>query len=294
MSSTSPTIDHACQHKPKDYKRGLKPVWCPGCGDYGVVNALYKTMADLNLQREDLAVISGIGCSSRIPGYVNAYGFNGVHGRALTLATGVKLARPETTVIICGGDGDGLAIGMGHFPHAARRNLNMSYIMMDNRIYGLTKGQMSPTTEHDLSTKTSTKGNIEHPINPVLLALSVGVTFVARTVGTNIKHMSEIFKLAVEHNGFSFVHVLSPCITFRGKGQFDSLETRTHFLEPGEHDTSDFREAHEKTMFGEKLYMGVLYQQKKESFMQRYEGVRNDFMQGSRKTVVEVVDEFLP
>ena len=280
---------------PKDYKRDLKPVWCPGCGDFGVVNALYKTLSDLNLERHNTALISGIGCSSRLPGYVSAYGFNGLHGRALTMATGVKLANPGVTTIVAGGDGDGFAIGMGHFPHAARRNLDMTYILMDNRIYGLTKGQLSPTSEAELVTKTSTMGNIERPIDPVAMALSVGVTFIARTVSTNIKHMTEMFTRAIKHSGFSFVQVLSPCVTFRGKTQYKDYQgDGVTYLEQTGHQPEDFGAALQVANSGDVYQLGVIYHVHTESFGTRYARLREAFKKDRAGEVLEVVDDFLP
>ena len=280
---------------PKDYKRDLKPVWCPGCGDFGVVNALYKTLSDLNLERHNTAVISGIGCSSRLPGYVAAYGFNALHGRALTLATGVKLANPQVTTIVAGGDGDGFAIGMGHFPHAARRNLDMTYILMDNRIYGLTKGQLSPTSEPDLVTKTSTMGNIERPIDPITLALATGVTFIARTVSTNIKHMTEMFTRAIKHSGFSFVQVLSPCVTFRGKTQYKDYQgDGVTYLEQSGHDHLDFQSALQVANNGDVYQLGVIYHVHTESFGTRYSRLREAFKKDHSDQVLDVVMDFLP
>jgi 2-oxoglutarate/2-oxoacid ferredoxin oxidoreductase subunit beta len=285
------------QLKAKDFKRDLKPVWCPGCGDYGVVNAIYKAMAELGLEPHNTAIVSGIGCSSRLPGYVNAFGFNGLHGRALPIATGVKLASPETATIVTGGDGDGFAIGMGHFPHAARRNLNLTYIMMDNRIYGLTKGQCSPTSEPGLTTKTSSSGlgNIEKPINPAMMALSTGVTFLARAVTNNIKHMTSIFKRAIEHRGFSYVQVLSPCVTFRGKTQFkDYMNDQTIYLEDTGHDTEDFLAAQAIAQSDNQYQLGVLYHIHTDSFLERYAEVKKSFVQHADDELIDVVNTFLP
>jgi 2-oxoglutarate/2-oxoacid ferredoxin oxidoreductase subunit beta len=281
--------------KAKDYKRDLKPVWCPGCGDFGVVNAIYKSMAELGLERHNTAVISGIGCSSRLPGYVKAYGFNGLHGRALPIATGVKLANPKTTTIVAGGDGDGFAIGMGHFPHAARRNLDLTYILMDNRIYGLTKGQCSPTSEPDLVTKTSTMGNIEKAIDPAYMALSTGVTFIARTVSTNIKHMTEMFNLAIKHSGFSLVQVLSPCVTFRGKKQFaDYKDDGTIYLQETDYDASSYQAAFEVVRSENPFQLGVIYHTHSRSFGERYVELREEFKTGKTIDMLSVVDSFLP
>jgi 2-oxoglutarate/2-oxoacid ferredoxin oxidoreductase subunit beta len=283
--------------KAKDYKRPLKPVWCPGCGDYGVVNAMYKAMAELELETHNTAVVSGIGCSSRLPGYMTTFGFNGLHGRALPMATGVKLASPNTTTIVTGGDGDGFAIGMGHFPHAARRNINLTYIMMDNRIYGLTKGQCSPTSESGLRTKTSTStlGNIDKPVNPSMMALSTGATFIARTVTNNIKHMTKIFTRAIAHQGFSYVQVLSPCVTFRGKSQFkDYMEDHTIYLEDVNHDPEDFFAAQAVAQSENQYQLGVLYHTHGDSFLERYAEVINSFQQEGDDKLLDVVDTFIP
>lgn len=217
----------------KDFKADLKPVWCPGCGDFGVVASVYQALARLNLDPDNTVLVSGIGCSSRLPGYINTYGFNTIHGRALPVATGVKLANPALAVIVAGGDGDGFAIGTSHFVHTARRNVDLTYVMMDNGIYGLTKGQVSPTSPHDLVTKTSAYGNIEPPMNPVLMALSCGATFIARAFSGDPKTSQEIIAAAIQHRGFSFVHMVSPCVTYRGREQFDIVRERIRALPEG-------------------------------------------------------------
>lgn len=217
----------------KDFKADLKPVWCPGCGDFGVVASVYQALAKLNLDPDNTVLVSGIGCSSRLPGYINTYGFNTIHGRALPVATGVKLANPALAVIVAGGDGDGFAIGTSHFVHTARRNVDLTYVMMDNGIYGLTKGQVSPTSPHDLVTKTSAYGNIEPPMNPVLMALSCGATFIARAFSGDPKTSQEIIAAAIQHRGFSFVHMVSPCVTYRGREQFDIVRERIRALPEG-------------------------------------------------------------
>ena len=193
----------------KDYKADLHPVWCPGCGDFGVVAAIYQALAKLNLDPDNTMVVSGIGCSSRLPGYVNTYSFNAIHGRAIPIATGIKVANPALTVLAVGGDGDGFAIGTQHFVHAARRNVDITYVCMDNSIYGLTKGHVSPTTPTDEVTKTSPYGNIEEPMNPVLMALACGATFIARSFSAEVKTSVELIAQGIEHPGFSFVHLIS-------------------------------------------------------------------------------------
>ena len=202
--------------KPRDFKSAIKPVWCPGCGDFAVLNAITKALAFLELPREDVALITGIGCSSRIAAYTSVYGFHGVHGRALALAGGLKAARQDLTVLVAGGDGDGLSIGGNHFIHACRRNMNLTYIIMDNEVYGMTKGQASPTTAPDWAhSKLTPKGSGIRPFQPAGLALTAGASFIARGFTGDPNGLAKILVEAVQHPGFSFVQALSPCPTFR-------------------------------------------------------------------------------
>ena len=199
-----------------DFKSDVKPIWCPGCGDYAVLSSVTKALADLGKPREEIAFISGIGCSSRIPAYTNVYGFHGVHGRALPIAAGVKLARPDLTVLAAGGDGDGLSIGGNHFMHACRRNVDMTYIIMDNQVYGMTKGQASPTTAPDwCNSKLTPEGTGISPVEPARLALAAGANFIARGFSGNPNEVARLIVEGVNHPGFSFIHVLSPCVTYR-------------------------------------------------------------------------------
>ncbi len=201
--------------KAKDYKSDIKPIWCPGCGHYSVLNAITKAMAGLGLDKDNLALVSGIGCSSRLPAYVDSYGFHGVHGRGLAVAQGLKVARPELTVIALGGDGDGFSIGGNHFMHACRRNINMVYIAMDNEVYGMTKGQASPTSPEDwLSSKLTPHGPGVRPFKPAAVALASGATWIGRAYSGNPNQMAGLIAEAIEHPGFSFLHALSQCITF--------------------------------------------------------------------------------
>lgn len=201
--------------KPKDYKSAIKPIWCPGCGDFGVLSSITKALAFLKLSREQTAIISGIGCSSRLPAYLDTYGFHGLHGRALPIASGLKAARSELTVIAVGGDGDGYSIGGNHFLHACRRNMDMTYIVMDNRVYGMTKGQPSPTSAPDWPTKLAPHGTGIRPFQPLAIALSSGASFIARGFAGNPSELTRIIVEAINHAGFSFIEVLSPCPTFK-------------------------------------------------------------------------------
>ncbi len=246
------------QRQPKDYKSDLEPIWCPGCGDYGVLNALFKAMSQLNLDPDRTVLVSGIGCSSRLPGFVVTYGFHGVHGRVLPVATGIKLANPELTVIGVGGDGDGYSIGLGHFPHAARRNIDITYIVMNNQIYGLTKGQTSPTSSLQFVTKTTPFGNVESALNPLQIAIVAGATFVARGYSSMPNHLARIIAEAIKHPGFALVDVFSPCVTFNKVQTYDYYKGRVYEI-PDTHDPTDkfaaLRLAEEDGMFP----IGIFY-----------------------------------
>jgi len=198
----------------KDFVPSNEVRWCPGCGDYAILSSLQRTFPELGVARENFAIISGIGCSSRFPFYMNTYGFHTIHGRAPSVATGVKVANPDLSVWVITGDGDGLSIGGNHLLHLLRRNLNINVLLFNNRIYGLTKGQYSPTSPVGTKTKTSPTGSLENPLNPVLFALGAEATFVARTVDNNPKHMVETFKAAHEHQGISFVEIFQNCVIF--------------------------------------------------------------------------------
>ena len=202
--------------KAKGYKSGIKPVWCPGCGHFAVLSALTKAMAHLGLVKERLALVSGIGCSSRLPAYIDTYGFHGVHGRALAVASGLKAARPDLTVIAAGGDGDGFSIGGNHFLHACRRNMDMTYIVMDNEVYGMTKGQASPTTLPDwCSSKMTPHGTGIQSFNPAAIALAAGAGFIARGYAGEPADLTRLLVAAMQHPGFAFIQVLSGCVTYR-------------------------------------------------------------------------------
>ena len=198
----------------KDFKSAVEVRWCPGCGDYAIMNAVQKTMADMDIAHKNFAVISGIGCSSRFPYYMNTYGFHTIHGRAAAIASGVKAANPDLTVWVITGDGDSLAIGGNHFIHLVRRNINLNLVLFNNKIYGLTKGQYSPTSDRGKITKTSPFGTIEDSFVPGQLVLGSRGTFFARAVDNNIKHTQEVLAEAALHQGTSIVEVLQNCVIF--------------------------------------------------------------------------------
>jgi 2-oxoglutarate/2-oxoacid ferredoxin oxidoreductase subunit beta len=245
----------------KDYRSSLKPIWCPGCGDYGVVTAIYRALAALGRPPHEIAFISGIGCSSRIPGYTTAYGFNTVHGRALPIAQGIKIANPDLLVLVAGGDGDGFSIGGGHVPHAIRRNLDLTYLVMDNQVYGLTKGQLSPTSPRGAKTASSLHGSMEDPVNPLLYALAYGAGFVAQGVPADMEGLAKMVEEAIRYPGFAFVNIQSPCITYgEPEAQLKTQRTRMRKLESEGHDVTNRIRAMELAQeYGRTLYTGVFY-----------------------------------
>jgi len=245
----------------KDFRNDVKPNWCPGCGHFSVQAAIQKAAANVGLEPEELAVISGIGCSGRISGYVNAYGFHGIHGRALPLAQGVKMANRELTVLAAGGDGDGFAIGTNHTIHALRRNIDMTYVVMDNHIYGLTKGQTSPRSQFGAKTKTSPLGSIEPPVKPIELAISSGATYVAQGFSGNLKQLTKIIEEGMKHKGFAFINVFSPCVTFNKVNSYDWFsENIVNLEDDAQYDPTNRSLAVQKVMEHDGLVTGIIYQ----------------------------------
>ena len=204
----------------KQFRTEAEPWWCPGCGDFAVLAALQKALADLELKPHEVALIAGIGCSGKIGNYVNSYNLHVTHGRALPAAMGVKLANRNLTVIAAGGDGDGYGIGAGHLTHAIRRNIDITYIVMDNQVYGLTKGQNSPTSDYGFQTKVSQK-SIERPARPALSALSLGATFVAQGFSSDVKQLTRLIMEGIQHPGFALINVFSPCVTYNVINTYD-------------------------------------------------------------------------
>ncbi len=244
--------------KAADYKTGLKPVWCPGCGDFGALTAFYSAFAEMDIDPRQVAIISGIGCSGRFGYFIKSYGFHVVHGRVLPIAMGTKLANPDLHVFGISGDGDALAIGGGHIPHMARRNMKMVYVILDNAIYGLTKGQASPTSPEVMKTGTTPAGGFEKPLDPVLLMLAYGVTHVARGYTAKLKHLSKLVVEALDHDGFSVIHAISPCPVFNKNVTFKSVSQILDYV-PEDHDPSDRVKAMELAMISDKLYIGTFF-----------------------------------
>jgi 2-oxoglutarate ferredoxin oxidoreductase subunit beta len=209
----------------KDFMSDQEVRWCPGCGDFAILATVQKLMPELQIPREKIVFVSGIGCSSRFPYYMNTYGFHGIHGRAPAIATGLKMARPELSVWVVTGDGDSLSIGGNHLIHALRRNVDLKILLFDNRIYGLTKGQASPTSELGKKTKSTPFGTVDRPFNPMTLALGAGATFVARTVATDVQHLLATLRRAAQHKGAAFVEIWQNCPVFND-GAFDQWAER--------------------------------------------------------------------
>jgi 2-oxoglutarate ferredoxin oxidoreductase subunit beta len=247
--------------KPRDFKGMVDPDWCPGCGDFGVLNSLQRACAELGKKPHELLVVSGIGCSSNLPGYFNAYGMHTLHGRALAVATGAKLANHDLTVVVTGGDGDGYGIGGNHFMHTARRNVDLTYVVMNNQIYGLTTGQVSPTSSEGMRTKSTPFGSVEMPINPITASIMNGASFVARGFSGDPKHLADLMKQAMQHRGFALIDVFSPCVTFNHDNDYAFFRPRVTKLEDEGHDTSNWKSACEKAMmWGETIYIGLFFQ----------------------------------
>ena len=245
----------------QELKGKVDPDWCPGCGDFGVLAALQKALVELQIQPYNVVTISGIGCSSNLPGYISTYGMHTLHGRALAVATGVKMANHDLTVVVTGGDGDGFGIGGNHFIHTMRRNVDLLYLAMDNQIYGLTTGQVSPTSRLGMKTKSTPFGSVEGPINPISLALSAGATFVARGFSGDQKHLTDLIKQGVEHKGFSFIDVFSPCVTYNHDNTYPWFKQRVKKLEDdASYDSSNWMMACERSqIWGEEIPIGKFF-----------------------------------
>jgi 2-oxoglutarate ferredoxin oxidoreductase subunit beta len=280
-----------------DFKSDLKPIWCPGCGDYGVVAALTRALAAIGRPPHEIAFVSGIGCSSRIPGYTTAYGFNTVHGRALPIAQGIKLANPELLVLVASGDGDGFSIGGGHVPHVIRRNIDLTYIVMDNQIYGLTKGQLSPTSHRGRKTATSSFGSLEDPVNPLLYVMGYGASFVAQGTPADMAGLGRLIEEGIRFPGFAFINVQSPCVTYgEEEQQLKAHKAMIQNLELLGHDPTDHALATERAReYGTKLYTGVLYRNPNppptygQGVMERHEALKNQALPRN-----QILNRFLP
>jgi 2-oxoglutarate ferredoxin oxidoreductase subunit beta len=243
-----------------------QPNWCPGCGNFGIMIALKEAIVQLNIPQENILQVSGIGCSGKLPHWVKTYGFHGIHGRALPVATAAKLTNHRLAVIAHVGDGDCYSIGTNHLIHAARRNINITCIVHNNQIYGLTKGQAGPTSRLGMKTKSTPRGSIENPINPLELAITSGATFVARGYAGDTEHLASLIAAAVRHKGFAFIDVLQPCVTFNKINTFDWFQKRVYKLDK-KYDPANKEEAYKKAgEWGRKIPIGVIYKEKKPDY----------------------------
>lgn len=255
------------------YKTDLKPIWCPGCGDYGALNPFYQALLECGIQPKDTVIVSGIGCSGRFPYFCSTYGFHGVHGRALPTAAGMKMASPDLNIFAVGGDGDGLGIGGGHIPHVARKNVDLTYILLDNSIYGLTKGQSSPTSPLPMSSKTAPYGYIEDPLDPLAMYIAYNISFVARGFSGKPKQLKDLFTQAIRHKGFSMVHIFSPCVTFNKEVTFKTFNDHVKEL-PADHDPGNRVKAMEYALDRSTLWTGVFYREERPTIQQRVQDIQ--------------------
>lgn len=267
----------------KDLQTREIPTWCPGCGDYGIQAAVKNAIVETGLAPCETVLVSGIGCGSKLPHYVKTYGFEGLHGRPLPVATGVKLANPSLTVIAAGGDGDGYGLGMGHLIHSMRRNIDITYIVQNNQIYGLTTGQTSPTSSKGVKTKSTPFGAIEAPVNPIELGLASGATYIARGYAGDLPHLTSLIVGALKHRGFALIDVFQPCVTFNKVNTYDFFASRVYRLE----DDKSFTVAgpgNEKTIceavrrgreLGDRIPIGLFYREERATYEDEEPGLEN-------------------
>ena len=248
-------------------KSDVKPTWCPGCGDFSVVAAIEMALKRLKIPNQNIVIVSGIGCSSNLPHFLNSYGFHAIHGRAIPVAEGIRWGNHGLTVLATGGDGDGFGIGAGHFVHAMRRNVDLTYVTMDNQIYGLTTGQASPTSMLGHKTKSTPGGVIENPLDPIALALASGATSVARGFSGDVKQMADLIAGGVAPKGFAFVDALSPCVTYNKINTFDWFRQRVYKLESAGHDPANLGLAFQRSLeWGEKIPTGLFYRTERPTY----------------------------
>lgn len=250
-----------------DFNTPGKPTWCPGCGNFGILMALKQAMVELNLEPQQIFISSGIGCSGMVPHHIWTYGAHGLHGRTLPLATGVRLANTELTVIAVAGDGDGYGIGAAHFVHAMKRNLDILFLVHNNMVYGLTTGQTSPTSMKGFKTKSTPMGNIEIPMNPIALAIASGATFVARGYAGDIPHLRKMIVDGVRHRGFALLDVFQPCVTFNKINTYEFWKARIYKLEDTNHNPGDKNQAWLKAQEnGDRIPIGLFYREERATY----------------------------
>lgn len=251
--------------KPIEFNTGKVPNWCPGCGNFGIWNALKGALADLEIPHHQIAMVSGIGCSGKMNNYVKTFNLHALHGRTLPVATGIKFANHELTVLANGGDGDGYGMGMGHFIHTMRRNINMTYIVHENRVYGLTTGQAAPTIEQGKKTKSTPFGALETQVNPITTALTGGATFIGQGYSGDLEMTRKVIAEAIRHKGFSLVNILQPCVTFGRWYGFEYFDERVYHL-ADDYDSADFGKAYAVATEENRLPLGVIYKTERPTY----------------------------
>jgi len=279
-------MEQQLELQPADYRSDIEPTWCPGCGDFGVISAITKALSELKIRPENVVSVSGIGCSSRAPLFLKNYSMHVLHGRAIPTVIGVKIANPDLTVLVEAGDGDLFSIGSGHNPHAARRNIDITVLCMDNQVYGLTKNQISPTSREGLYGSLTPYGSIDKSVNPISYMLTFGATFVAQTYAGNLKHMSDIIKKAISHRGFSFVNIISSCPTYNKVDTFKYYKDKTIDInEQGHNELDNLQKALELAMkdlehyYNEsaKVPIGIFYQKEEPTYQDRVKEVKTKY-----------------
>jgi 2-oxoglutarate ferredoxin oxidoreductase subunit beta len=259
----------------KEYASPIKPTWCPGCGDYGILSAVKAALVQVGLAPHEVLIVTGIGCGSKLPDYLRVNGLLTLHGRPLPVATGARLANHSLKVITVHGDGDSMGLGMGHFIHTARRNMEIVDVIQNNQIYGLTKGQYSPTSDPGVITGTSPGGALEMAVHPTALALAAGGTFIARGFAGDVKGLTELLAKAIEHKGYALVEVLQPCVTFNRKNTYDWYRERVYSLTETSHHPGDRVAAFQKTLeWGERIPLGILYQTRLPTYEEQVAGLK--------------------
>jgi len=279
----------------KDFNTSAVNTWCPGCGNFAILMTVKQALVDLGLRREEVVAVTGIGCHGKFTNYINVNGIHTIHGRVLPAATAIKLANHSLTVLGFAGDGDAFNIGLGHFAHAARRNVDITYLIHDNLIYGLTTGQTSPTSKKGFVTKTSPRGSFEPGVNPLTQALTGDATFVARTFAGEPKHMAEVLKKAIQHEGFALVDVLQPCVTWNRVNTYQFYKERVYKLEDEGHEAGDFNAAYEKSLeWGERIPIGVFYQEQRPPYHESFPVLKKGTLvrQPIEADVKKLLDEF--
>ena len=281
-------------NKIQSFKGTVSPNWCPGCGDYGLLASTTRALEDLGYNPKDVVIVSGIGCSSNFPHFATSYGYHAVHGRALPAAMAIKSVNPDLKVIAVGGDGDGYGIGLGHFIHAIRRELDITYLVMNNQIYGLTLGQPSPTTTIHHITVTTPEGVDDNPINPITLALGAGCNFVARGFSGKTRELEELIKKGIEFPGFAFIDDLSPCVTFNKLNTYKWFKDRVYDLNEHDHNPSDPTMAFQKGLeWGDKIPIGLFYKKMIPKSEQKYNVFKQPITRNQSQNIrQEILESF--